>query len=638
MKRFLQGVALAALSAPAWGQGAFDDPPPIGEDEICVDCGCATTRDELLACSRDFAGNDTVVSVGERIGLARAAELTSPVTVIDPSIRDFGTLADTLRSVPGLSVNSSGSSTGLTQLRLRGAEANHLVVLIDGVEVANPTDGAFDFGGVRTEDVLRVEVLRGEQSALYGSDAIGGVINIVTRASTTTQGWRASVEAGSRNTLEGQVSAGVPLGGATLSINGNAFTTDGYDISGTTGEDDGASSRSINLGLNGVELGSVALSAKYGFIRRDSEFDSDADFDGRLDDVDAETTTDTTTARVEARAPLAGFDILAAVSRAQTETDTRSSFPTLTTGTRDQATLAVERRRDAHNLTVLGEYEREEYAFEGDPDTPSNDTWGLAGDYRYNAGALTLTASARYDSNDLFDDSTTWRLGAGYDTDVFGRIIASLGTGVKNPTLIELFGFFPSANFVGNPDLQPEESLGYNISWSYNLGGGRIAANYFRSELDDEIITIFNPDFTTGVGNLDTDSTREGVEIEGSYRVGDVSLRGSASFLDSDQNGVEEIRRPDFLASGTISWRATDKLSLAVFADHTGKQLDTEFATFSNVELEAFTLVGANVSYAATDHWSIYIRGTNLLDEDYEEVVGYRSPGAALFVGLRADY
>ena len=635
-RRLLLGAACASLWAglPAHAQSVSDDE---------VRRACPVVDDEPGLVPRDGSvcePLEEIVVVGERIGVAELDDLTSPASVItrdDLAARDPGALTDALRAVPGLAVSRNGSALGLTQLRLRGAEANQIVVLIDGVEVANPADGAFDFGGLRAADVLRVEVLRGEQSALYGSDAVGGVLNIVTRAALADPGWQASVEAGSRGTVEGQVSAVVPLSSASLSINGTAFSTDGYDISGTGGRDDGGSSEAINLGLNGLALGDVELSARYGYIRRDNDFDEDSDFDGRLNDTDGRVEVETRTARLEGRWYADAVTVLAAVSRVETETDTRAGFPTRTAGERDQATLAVEAGSDVHNLTLLGEYEREGYSFEGDPDTPSNDTWGTAADYRFALDDLTLTASARYDSNDLFDDAVTWRAGAGYATPV-GRFTASAGTAVKNPTLIELFGFFPSANFVGNADLRPEESFGYNLGWSYDLGLGRVAVNYFRSELDDEIVTIFNPDFTTGVANLETESTREGVEIEGRYDFGDVDIRGSASFLDADQDSVEEVRRPDFLASASVSWDMTDTVRASLFVDHTGAQLDTDFATFTNVELDSFTLVGANVSYDVTDAWSIFTRGENLLDEDYEEVVGYRSPGAALFVGLRADY
>lgn len=585
------------------------------------------------------AAKDEIVVVGDRIGTVAVTELTSPVTVIDTQLetRGQGSLADILRTVPGLAVSQSGSSAGLTQLRLRGSEANQIVVLIDGVEVANPADGAFDFGGLRADTVARVEVLRGEQSALYGSDAIGGVINIMTKAGSTGKAWSATVEAGSRDTLEGTLNATIPLGesGVGLSVLGNAFTTGGFDISGL-GEDDGASSRSFDLGLDGVAVGALALSGKIGFIRRDTDFDGDSDFDGRLNDTDSQTTVETRTGRVDARVSFGNVKTRASLSRLETETDTRAGFSSLTTGSRTQANIAAEYATGPHNLIALGEWEEEEYAFEGDPDTPSNDSWGVAGDYRYNSGDLTLTGSARYDANDLFDDAITWRAGAGYGFAWGGRATASIGTGVKNPTLIELFGFFPQSNFTGNPDLQPESSLGYNIGYRQTVGAGQIGVNYFRSELGDEIATIFNPDFTSSVLNLDTDSTRSGVEIDAQYALGGLELSGSASFLDSDQDDIEEIRRPDFTASATAAYRIGGT-GLSVFVDHTGAQLDTDFVTFSDVTLDSFTLVGANLSHNVGT-FTTYVRAENLLDENYEELVGYRSPGRAVFIGLRASY
>ena len=124
----------------------------------------------------------------------------------------------------------------------------------------------------------------------------------------------------------------------------------------------------------------------------------------------------------------------------------------------------------------------------------------------------------------------------------------------------------------------------------------------FRSELEDEITTLFNPDFSTSVVNLETDSTRQGVELAASWRIDNFSLQGSASFLDSEQDGVEEIRRPDFLASATATWEPTDRLGLTVSVDHNGTQLDTDFATFQNVELNSFTLIGANARLDVTDN------------------------------------
>jgi len=299
----------------------------------------------------------------------------------------------------------------------------------------------------------------------------------------------------------------------------------------------------INLGLNNVNLGGITFSGKYGSTVRNTDFDSDTDFNGRLDNTTDTTEVTTETARIDARFALVGFDHKITAQSVETETDTVGGFSTLSIGTRQAVNWAAKLEfADAHSLTFLGEVEREEYEIEPnftEPDAePDNTTYGIAGDYRFNVSDFTFTASARHDFNDLFDDATTWRVGAGYDFFWDGRLRASVGTGMKNPTLIELFGFFPSSNFTGNPNLNPESSLGVSIGYEQSIGNFDFSVDVFRSELENEITTLFNPDFTTSVINLDTDSTRQGVELAAGWQIDNFSLQGSASFLDSEQDDV----------------------------------------------------------------------------------------------------
>ena len=408
---------------------------------------------------------------------------------------------------------------------------------------------------------MRIETLRGEQSALYGSDAIGGVINIITRSGSTQEGWRVSLEAGARETVEGQVSAVIPIGGASLSINGNAFNTEGFDISGLDGERDGSESRNLTLGLNRVELGPVTLSGNFRTSRLDVEFDEDSDFDGTLNNSISETTVRSNSGRIDARFDAAGFENLITAQISDTDTDTAAGFSSRSIGQRRNINWAAKRGFGNSSFTALGEIEEETYQIIPnftEPDAePDNLTYAVAGDYRYNAGPIAFSGSARYDINDLFSDAITWRVGAGYKIDAIdGRIRGSIGTGIKNPSLIELFGFFPQSMFTGNSDLEPESSLGFSLGYEQEIGDLNISVDLFRSELEDEITTIFNPDFTSSVANLDSDSTRQGVEVEARWSVTDsLFLRGSATYLDSEQDDIEEVRRPEFIASATATWQ-----------------------------------------------------------------------------------
>ncbi|MBL4853502.1 MAG: TonB-dependent receptor [Robiginitomaculum sp.] len=652
MKRLYLSVAQATLLAalfasPAYGQ-VFERPEPCQEIILHNSNGEFSPQG---ICNKKGESWSEIIVTASRLEHLKKQDLTSPVSTLKASeiqARGNANVADLLRTIPGASINRSGPAGALTQLRLRGSEGNHVLVLVDGVEVSNPNTGEFDFGSLRSEDVVRIEVLRGEQSALWGSDAIGGVVNIITRAGETSESYRVSVEAGSFNTLEGQVSAVVPIKGAALSINGNVFRTDGYDVSGLDGEDggedDGANSRALNVGLNNVDVGRVTLSAKYSASHAVSEFDSDTDFDGRLNDTNSELTTDSKTGRVSARFELAGFDNLINLGLTDTRQNTTgTSFRNDTTGKRTQLNWAAEKSWDVHSLTILAETEREEFSnFGGDGagqnQNESTQNHALAADYRYNKNAITLSVSARADFNDRFDDSQTWRVGAGYAFEsIGGRVRASVGTGVKNPSMTELFGFFP-AFFVGNPDIRPETSTGYNIGYDQEFGGWNFSVDYFRSDLENEIFTDFGV-FPATVFNRTTQSTREGVELEGRGSIGDnLDIRASATFLDAEENGIRELRRPKFLASATATWTPVEPLSVTLSADHNGSQIDTDFATFSRVELEAFTLVGLNIRYSVSDIVTLSVRAENLLDEDYEEVVGFASQGRGVYAGINANF
>ena len=585
------------------------------------------------------------IIVASRINPLERRDLTSPISVLtkdDIQARSQSQVTDLLRSLPGLSVSNSGPGTGLSQIRLRGSEANQVLVLVDGIEVSNPTDGGFDFASLRADDIIRIEILRGEQSALWGADAVGGVINIITRSGETTPGGSASVEIGSRETVESQLSARLPIGSAILSVNGNAFRTDGYDISGLNGEKDSAASRALNLGLNNIALGGLTLSAKYGLTRLETDFDSDSPFDGRLDNTDDETTFTQHLARLDGRFDLVGFSNLVSLSYLNSETDTDGGFTSQSEGERTKLSLISEREFGAaHTLTFLAEGEREGYdispSFAASPTSPDNDTAAVAADYRFEGNRLTVNSSVRQSFNDRFEDVATWRIGAGYGFGWDGRVRASVGTAVKNPTLVELFGFFPDSNFVGNPDLRPEESFGYSVGYDQALPNGALSIDYFRSELTDEIFTDFSG-FPFLPRNRTTDSEREGVEIEGRYKIGRVNVRGSVTWLDATENGTEEIRRPEWSGSVSLDWQASNRLGLGVFVEYTGDQLDTDFAVFSPVTLDAFTLVSATARYDLTDQVHLTLRGDNLLDEDYQELVSYASPGRAVYAGLSLDF
>lgn len=577
-------------------------------------------------------------------------DLTTSVTVIsdtDLAIRDAPYVADQLRAVPGVGVSRSGAAGGLTQVRIRGAEANHTLVLIDGIEISDPITGETDFGLFSGLYPYRIEVVRGEQSAIFGSDAIGGVVNIVTSDET---GARGMIEGGSRDTYRLDGAYGFGFGDGDLQLAFADVISEGVDTSGRGGEKDGYQNYS------GMVTGGYAFDndwnlrglLRYGYGEVDT--DPDNDFDGRLDNADRVTETNQWTFGARLQGEAFGVDHLLRASLNQVE---RENFG-------DGASLNAsdaQRTKFAYSPSIEVETEAVDFVFSGlvgweEEDYSASDTefggftdqeqvfktLGLAGEVRAYIGDLVLNASARRDDNDgLFEDAETWRVGAAYGFKNGARLRASAGTGVKAPTFTELFGFFPGS-FIGNPDLMPEKSTSWELSWDQDFGSVQTSLTYFSAELEDEIFTNF-VGFSATPANRAGESERSGVEASAAWQASEnIRILGAVTNTTSENEaGADEIRVPEWTGSFSLDWQSLDKdgFRAGIAADYVGEQLDTDFGTFQTVELDAYWLVSATAEYPITDRLAITLRGENLLDETVTDVFGFNGPGAGLFIGLK---
>jgi vitamin B12 transporter len=605
----------------------------------------------LAPCWAHAQGDDVIVITGSRIPIP-IEDATASISLLDASdieARGGVFLADTLRAVPGVAVSRSGNYGGLTQIRLRGAEANHVLVLVDGVEMASPFTGEADFAHMAFDDLGQIEIARGEQSALWGADAIGGVIHLSTSRPPQGGSARLRLEAGSFETRRGSLQIGEGFQSGYWSFSYAGFETDGIDVSGLGGDLDGYRNRNAGLSTAWSLADRVRLDAAIRWVGSSTRSDADFDFDGRLDDTDTLRQGDQVFARIGLNAVMGPIDHELGL---QLTDDTSRS---LENGVRTARSLGQRQRayyqasvdwrsgHVEHRLTSLLENEQDRTKNDAGAGSLANqsrllETSAMALDYGLAVAALDLTASVRHERNDRFNDATTWRFGAGWSIEQLGgRARASLGEGGKNPGVFELFGFFP-AFFIGNPDLRPEYSTGWELGWDQSLASGRgeVSIVYFQSQLEDEIYTDFGV-FPATARNAQTQSERSGIELEGRWAVTDsLAARASLSMLKSEQNGSAEIRRPEHLASITLDWRPDgSSWSGAMTVDHTGEQTDTDFATFNDVKLSAYTLIGGQLRWRANNRVEIYARGENLLDEDYQDVFGFHTPGRGLYLGLR---
>lgn len=596
-----------------------------------------------LAFADDARVLDTVEVTSLRsLDADRATTSVSVLNADDLAVRVSPNPADQLRAVPGAAISRSGSVGGLTQVRLRGAEANHTLVLFEGIEISDPITGDTDFGLLTALPAGRIEVLRGAASSIYGSDPIGGVVSISADQAT---GLSAFAEAGSFGTLNGMAGWRGEQIGAAIS----GFATDGVDTSGTGGGKDGSEAFSGLLTGN-FDLGADWSLSLVGLARKaDSDFDADTDFDGLLNDEERHTETEQRLVGASLAGTYGPLDHVLKASFSEVDRDNYAEGALADTARGERTKLSWSPGYVAGVHTVIGliDFERETYdradvEYGGLTDaSEAFESIGLAGEYRLNLGALDLAVSGRHDDNKgLFEDANTWRIGAGYAFDeVGGRVRGSIGTGVKNPTFTELFGFF-TGSFIGNPNLKPEESTSWEIGWEQTIANFSYAATYFEADLENEIYTAFNPDFTSTARNRAGKSDRRGVELAGRWQALEVlTVSGQATFFDSqDVSGADEIRVPEQTASLSLDWQAReDGLRLGAALDYVGEQGDLDFGPFPSrpVALDAYTLVSLTAEYPLAERVSITLRGDNLLDETATDVFGYTAPGAGIFVGLK---
>jgi len=572
----------------------------------------------------------------------------------DLNQRQIRSVADILNEAPSSNVSRAGGLSGLTTIRLRGSEGNHTLVLIDGVEANDPFQGEFDFAALTADELARVEVLRGQQSALYGSDAIGGVVHYITASGRDAAGFTGRVEGGSFGTR----GASARVGGATERFEGavsaSIYATDGTNISRTGAEDDAYENRALSLRGSFEATDALTFRALARMTHSEGDAD-DASFGAPVDGPD--------TYAYNAFYGLIGAD-LALMGGAWTHgfalqyvdgerRDRSPFFLNFVDGAREKASYVTAYRfggDDArHTLTGAIDYEREAYQNVSPPGlfTPPSaleervlETTGyvVAYDLALN-DRLGFGLAVRHDSNSRFADATTYRAQASWLVADALRLRGAFGTGVKNPTNYELFGFDPPF-FVGNPDLEPEESRGWEVGVDYALLTDTLVVGltYFDSELENEIAGgFFSSPF-----NLDTPSEQRGVEATAVAHFGDNwRLEGSYAWLDAEQDGVREIRRPEHSGSIALFWRADgDRGGAGVVVRYAGDVTDDDFATFpaTRVTLDGFTTFALAGDWRLNEQIELYGRVENATDETYEQVVGYRGPERGAFVGLRATY
>jgi vitamin B12 transporter len=621
---------------------------------------------------------EKVVVTASRIGAMPEDRLGTAVSVVtrdQMDQRQTRFVSDVLRDVPGVAVSRSGGPGTSTQVRMRGGEANHTLVLFDGADISDPFQGEFDFAGLQAGDIERIEILRGSQSALYGSDAVGGVINLLPRRGDGALSVEAFAEAGAFETWATAANLGYGDDTGDIFVSAGHNETSGTNVSRFGAEDDGEEDSSLffNGGLRPASNLELRAFVRYVETKADTD-PQDFAFPATPTEglvIDGPDTTSSTQLFANVSGELSLFDDAWQTRLTYTYADVdRENFatdffafpvaltPFFTAGERNKVSLVsavtFATGEVSHKLTGALDWKTERFQNVAtgvfDPGINGEremDNTGYVASYDVSIGDVDAGAAYRHDANDHFADSDTYRLQASWRVTDATRLRGSIGSGVKNPTNFELFGFDPGA-FIGNPNLKPEKSVGWDVGIDHTFlaGDARVTATYFEATLEDEIFTVFTfvPPFSffSSPDNRTTESERKGIELTLEAKVDEAwSLDAVYTYLDAVEAGLEEVRRAPHTAALNLNYRFLDRAQATLTVRYNGEQFDNEFSTAtpeSRVRLQAFTLVNLNVSYELTDNVELFARAENLLDEKYEEVYSYATPGIAAYAGLRTRF
>lgn len=596
------------------------------------------------------------------------------ITAKDIEKQQITYISDILRTVPGLAVNQVGGSFGsLTQVRIRGAESNQTIVRLNGIELNDPAGSSeYNFGNMLAENIERIEIIRGAQSSLYGSDAIGGVINIITKKGSQGIQLNTSIEGGSFGTYKvgGRVSGGWK-DKIDFSLNATQFESKGISLSRNGTERDG----SRNLTLDGNTTIRPLDNLEFGFSGRLIRSNTDTDgFSGGVGVTDADSELEVHQRFGRAFTKLSLFDEMdwlkwdhtasIAYSESKRKFFRNQSFSSRFDGRHAkyayQTDLFVDTASIAesnHVLSFLLEHEKDTATTTFSSNNQNNiETTSYVGEYQLSLfQRLSLTGSIRYDNNDkLFRDATTFRTTASYhhsETDT--RLHASYGTGSKNPTLSELFitGNFSGSEYRGNPELQPEKSNSWDIGVQQYFLDNRatLDVTYFNNRIKKFIKSVSTTEGDNLVFSFDNESgvnRIQGIEVAFQAKIME-GLDFSSSYTwntHSNSNNTSLVRRPKHIASANLNYGFMafgNKGNLNVGVQYNGKQTDFAFDEFfsrSIVELEDYTLLNIAASYQIVEQVELFARLENLLDEDYQEVYSYASQGIAGYGGIRMSF
>jgi vitamin B12 transporter len=632
----------------------------------------AAFADEQKAPEADVAGKAGANGVAELVVTAtRTAQpiqkIGQSVTVLTQAAIEASqaiSITELLAQQPGVSFTRNGGPGTTTSLNIRGAESQHTVVLIDGVKLNDPssTQGGFNSGNLLVGDIARIEILRGAQSTLWGSQAIGGVVNIVTADPTVSFTSSVEAEAGARKTGYLRAAAGGASDKITWRLAGGYYTTDGFSSYKVGKEKDGYQNTGVSGRVRVALTDNVSAEVRSVYSKGKNDFDA---FNGDSAEF----------ARTEELVVYTGLNFALLEGRwnnrlgyAYTDTDRENLNPARPTGpiTFDaagknkrfeyQGVFAIS---DIWTATFGGESEKSRMRTRSPSATTQNAPFrtGRVGvDSVYGQlqvepiQGLTLTGGLRYEDHDTYGSHTLGQVAAAYALNEGNTVLrASFGQGFRAPGLYELYSEY------GNTNLSPEEFDSWDAGVEQRVFGGkaRASATWFHREADNEIrffscasgstAALCNPGGTFRFGYYDNvqKTKAQGVELIGEVKpVTALTIAANYTYTDAESNsgttkGKQLTRRPKNMGNLSATYVWPVKLSTTVAVRYVGKTYNNDTNT---QVVKDYTLVDLRAAYPINETLEVFGRVENAFEKDYQTILNYGTPGRGAFVGLRARF
>ncbi|MBU2897522.1 TonB-dependent receptor domain-containing protein [Vibrio hepatarius] len=580
-----------------------------------------------LLYAKEISTDETMVVTANRFEQSINSTLAPVVVVTKDEIQSTQakSIEEVLRRLPGIQVSSSGGYGQLASIYIRGTESDHALVLINGVRVSSATAGSTAIASLPLNGVERIEYVRGPRTSVYGSDAIGGVINIITSyTGDETELW---VEAGSDKYQKYAVNTANQVGeNGWAKVSVNREKTDGFSATNENSssfdpDNDGYDHTDLLLELGVKSTEELSFKWNTNYTEGDIEFDSG-----------------------EQEQKLLSSSIVGAY-----KTDSLSSEVILATSRDQSSYVGSSDNYETNRLSVAwqnGYQVNSELLMLGGVDWVNDDvsesTTAYAETSRSNLGVYTsglyskdkiqAEVSLRIDDNEQYGDYTTWQVGSGYKFTPIYRLSVMAGTAFKAPTFNDLYHPASQWGDYANPDLAPEESLNYEVALDVTPSIGDFRIAFYQNEVSD----LISPSSSTDKNENIAKAEIKGLELVGKFATGALFHSASIDVMDTEDKdtGKELARRSKYSAKWNVSYTYYDWNFDLSYLYRGGSYDDAA----NNTRLDAYSLVDISTHYYITDNLIARGKIANLFDEDYETSYGYNTQERSYFAGLNYKF